>query len=116
MLQLGKDAKHLEALARTGVSVPELESSISLAGIGIYWQAFFELSTCRHYGANIPGPIPWTAIKHYSESEAFTEDEEFYLFSIVRAMDSAYRGWMEEVHAKNAQKKVMPRLRGRAKY
>lgn len=58
-------------------------------GLGLYLQAFWELSSCRDIGFG-EGPIPWLAINRYSEHLDLDIDQELALFHHVRAMDNVY--------------------------
>ena len=56
---------------------------------------FFRLSTCRAIGMGV-GPIPWTAIRQYSEVQEHDENE-WRVFEIVMVqMDSVYLTWQAE--------------------
>jgi len=68
-------------------NAPQLE-----LGNGLYWSAFFDLTTCRTTGWSV-APIPWTAMKEYSEVNEFDEYQTETLFFVVRAMDNAYMDW-----------------------
>lgn len=66
-------------------NAPEL-----LLGLDFVYTAFMELSTCRSVGMG-EGPIPWTAIRDYTEYaqiDDFEQLEDF--FYLIREMDSAY--------------------------
>lgn len=58
-------------------------------GLELYYDAFWELSTCRAAGMSL-GPIPWSAIKDYAETFELDEAQQEDLFYLVRAMDNAY--------------------------
>ncbi len=78
------------ALAK-GRKLPEWvnkENNASTAEL-FYIKAFWDLSTCRSFGMGI-GPIPWTAIKLYSESKQLDlENEECFIY-VIRQMDESY--------------------------
>lgn len=63
---------------------PDLEPSLSL-----YLEAFFELSTNRHFGMGV-GPIPFNSILEYGKYYEFTDVEMSDLIYFVREMDNAY--------------------------
>jgi hypothetical protein len=48
------------------------------------WDAYAELSTCRHYGAQ---RIPWDAIHAYAVAHAIRDEDRFV--RLVRGMENA---------------------------
>ena len=54
-----------------------------------YLKAFWDLNTCRNVGMGI-GPIPWTAIKQYSDSKQLDLENEDCFIYVMRQMDDAY--------------------------
>lgn len=63
---------------------PELRIDLNL-----FYQAFSELSSCRHIGEG-EGPIPWTAIRVWCEEFRLSGQEREDVFYYVREMDLAY--------------------------
>lgn len=61
-----------------------------LDGLGLYYDAFLELSTDRAVGMGI-GPIPWSSINRYAECHGLVGDDDYGdLRDMVRAMDGAF--------------------------
>lgn len=58
-------------------------------GLELYYDAFWELSTCRASGMAVM-PIPWSAMRDYASTFGLDEAQEEDLFYLVRAMDNAY--------------------------
>jgi len=58
-------------------------------GLELYWNAFWDLSTCRSTGFGA-GPIPWLAILEYTRTFEFDEEQQEDAFYLVRVMDNAY--------------------------
>jgi len=65
-------------------NAPQLEM-----GLELYWEAFWDLSTCRAVGMGA-GPIPWLAIRDYGLTFGLDEDQQEDLVYLVRMMDNAY--------------------------
>ena len=62
----------------------------------MYLTAFYDLSTCRPYLMGGPGPIPWTAVRSYSEFLGLDRDLLRFFSSVVRVVDAAWLEWMGE--------------------
>ncbi|WP_446650564.1 phage tail assembly chaperone [Alcaligenes faecalis] len=78
----------MEDYERFGQEIPESLMPPDLHDVEwSYWQAFWELSTDRQVGM-ASGPVPWTAIHAYAQSERITDVSSFA--GIIRAMDDAY--------------------------
>jgi len=60
-----------------------------LMGSGLYWDAFFDLSTCRPGSFGVAA-IPWNVTKEYSEVYGFDAEQTESLFAIVGKMDDAF--------------------------
>jgi hypothetical protein len=61
-----------------------------------FWlDSFFELSTCRHYGATA-GPIPWNMIVEYGERKQLEPSMIDILLKVIRVLDLAWMDWKEE--------------------
>ncbi len=58
-------------------------------GLELYYEAFWELSTCRTSGWSV-GPIPWLAISEYARVFQFSDRQSDNLFKYVRELDQAY--------------------------
>lgn len=68
-------------------------------GLEIYYDAFFDLHTCRPVGMGL-GSIPWSVMKDYALTWGLDEDQMVDLFYYVRAMDKAYLDWVAKKEAK----------------
>lgn len=67
-----------------------IENAPELAlGLGLYYVAFWRLTTCR----SPPEPIPWLAIDQYATRHELTGEQYEDLLHHVRAMDIAYLKW-----------------------
>lgn len=55
-----------------------------------YYDAFFELDSCRTYVETVPMQIPWTAIQMYADVNFESETIKFELHYIIRAMDRLF--------------------------
>ena len=60
-----------------------------LMGNELYWNAFWDLTTCRSTGLSV-APIPWNAMKDYAVINELDAEQVDSLFILVRAMDNAY--------------------------
>jgi len=58
-----------------------------------FWNAYWDLDTCRTYGGEFPRPIPWTIIKQYAEQHEIEFD---YLHSVISEMDETYLKYKAE--------------------
>ena len=58
-------------------------------GLELYYDAFWELSTCRATGWSI-GPIPWSAVNDYATTFGFDSEQRDALHHHIRVMDNAY--------------------------
>lgn len=56
-------------------------------GLALYYEAFFDLTTCRGMGFGSVGPIPWTAIVEYARFYRFDEEQTDALLFYVRRLD-----------------------------
>lgn len=61
-----------------------------LLGLELYWQAFWELNTCRPAGWGL-APIPWSVMNDYATTFDFDDDQRESLFDYIMRMDKAYR-------------------------
>ena len=91
MTQAPHDRKIIEQCYRERRKLPQAISGAPelIAGLELYYNAFFDLSTSRNQGMGI-GRIPWTAIKDYGECFELSAEQMDDLFYFVRAMDNAY--------------------------
>lgn len=76
---------------REGRPLPErIQNAPQLhLGLQLYYDAFFELNTCRTVGMGL-GPIPWTAVIDYARAFEFDDEQTDSLIYFVREMDAAF--------------------------
>lgn len=65
-------------------NAPELQ-----IGLELYFDAFFELSTCRQVGFGL-SPIPWSAIREYALTYGLDDVQTEDLTHHIRTMDEAF--------------------------
>lgn len=78
-------------MQRDGVDTSELYETDSelLTGLGVYYEAYWQLHTTRQVGMGV-GPIPHTEIILYARLRGFDDDMRYTLEHHVRAMDNAF--------------------------
>lgn len=64
-----------------------------------FWQAFWELDTCRTYADTTPLHIPWLAAKAYAEYHEIDFD---YLWHLIVCIDAVYI----DFHTKKKQTEI----------
>jgi hypothetical protein len=81
----------LRQIVRDGGKVPDKFANAPelRTGLQFYIEAFFELDSDRYLG-EIPGRIPWTAIKAYAAANELDEDQTADLFYLVRQLDDEH--------------------------
>ena len=89
-------------MAAAGMEVPALDNRPVTIGLNWLWEAFMDLTTCRPIGMGV-GPIPWTAIQTYAESERLDPEETWTLHQVIRHMDQVY---LEHTHRKDSGRPV----------
>ena len=60
-----------------------------MLGLELYYDAFWDLSTCRPNGMGA-GPIPWNVIHDYGSTFTFDTEQMEDLFYLVRVMDNVF--------------------------
>lgn len=82
----------LEQAVKQRLPVPQkIENAPDLfLGLGLYYTAFWELTTCRSLGASGIGPISWLSIQQYATMMGFDEDQTEELHFYVASMDATY--------------------------
>jgi hypothetical protein len=68
-------------------NAPELQQ-----GLGFYFTAFLELSSCRAIGMGT-GPVPWLAIQKYSEVYDIQGEQKEDLVHHIQLLDTVYLEW-----------------------
>jgi hypothetical protein len=66
--------------------------------------AFYHLSSCRHFGGEVPGPIPWNRVIQYAERAELDKENTQFLVFVIREMDAAYLEW----YGRQVKKKLNP--------
>jgi hypothetical protein len=66
-----------------------------MPGLGMFLQAFWDLSTCRQMGMGL-GPIPWLSIQEYCILLGGDEDFNREFHYHIRQIDNAYLNWVNE--------------------
>lgn len=61
----------------------------------MYYNAFWELSTCRQVGISL-GPIPWNVIQYYGREKDYSEEQIEALQYHIRRMDGEYIKFLEK--------------------
>lgn len=51
-------------------------------------RAFAELSTCRHLGMGMHGPIPWTAMVEWCHFRGLDYEVSLHVISVLRFVDA----------------------------
>jgi hypothetical protein len=100
--------KEFSMLARIekGQSLPDWveDEPIISPGDEFILSAFYHLSSCRHFGGEVPGPIPWNHVIRYAEQAGLDEENTKFLVFILREMDAAYLKW----YGKQVKMKLNP--------
>lgn len=105
---MGKDAARIikecnrrrKPLPKTIREAPELRH-----GLGLYYEAFNELDTCRSFGMGV-GPIPWSAVQEYALTYGYSTEQADDLHFFIQRMDVAYR---KHVSKKSDSKTLSPK-------
>ena len=81
---------------REGLPLPNrMQNAPELTlGLGIYYNAFTNLSTSRPLGM-AEGPIPWHIIEQYCEKLQLSPEQNDDMHFLIREMDGAYLGYRE---------------------
>lgn len=79
-----------------GTPVPDriLNKPTLLLGLGLYYNAFYDLGTERQLGAMSPGRIAWSKVRQYAEVYKFNEDQAQLLWLYIAKMDTAFLKWL----------------------
>lgn len=75
-----------------------------------FWQAFWELDTCRGYVDGVPLRIPWTAALEYARYHQIDFD---YIWHLIVVLDGKYVAFRTKKHNEEIDK--MKKEAGRAK-
>lgn len=62
-------------------------------GDELYLRGFWELSSCRQFGGQVVGPIPWDKIMGYGERKGLDPEMLGVFCDVVRELDEAYLSW-----------------------
>ena len=66
------------------------EAPALIQGLGLFFDAFCELDSCRQVGMGI-GSIPWSVVQDYAITNEFTMEQTEDLHYFIQKMDQAYR-------------------------
>ena len=97
-LEQGKNEKFLlEQAYKQNLPIPAkiLNAPVLISGLEFYYKAFLDLCTCRPIGFG-EGPIPWNAIKMYSDTHKLDEEEFDRLLTLVKLMDIEYLSFRQK--------------------
>lgn len=90
----GDSIDSLKAVAETGRRVKALEDRPQVrSGLLLYWQAFWDVSTCRRIGMEGASPVPWTAIDAWARRHGIAGDGFDRLVELIERMDAV---WMKD--------------------
>ena len=80
----------LEQCAKMGKPYPKViaEAPDLLVGLELFYEAFYDLTTCR--GGMGDGPIPWTSIEEYCNLTGIYDEQRERMHSYIREMDTAF--------------------------
>jgi hypothetical protein len=105
-LDYSEKAFSIQSRAARGLPPPEwLENEPIMApGDEFYLTAFYQLSSCRQVGGDLPGSIPWDKIVQYADRRQLDPDVARAFEHIMQAMDEGYLQWYQK-----RQKALMPK-------
>jgi hypothetical protein len=98
----------ISAAIRRRQPIPDVVSNAPqlFEGLGTYYDAFTELSTCRTSGMAM-GPIPWLAINEYAKRYGYHDDAFDYLVRMIRALDDTFLAYdRDESERKRAEQEI----------
>lgn len=99
------EKKIMDDCIRRGVTLPDsIQNAPRLfEGLGLYYTAFMELTSCREMG-NIVGPLNWLTIQRYCEVHEIEGEQCEDMHFFLSHMDSAFLSHlMGKVEAKQKQ-------------
>ncbi len=76
-------------------------------GDGFYVRSFWRLHTERQVGMG-PGPIPHGKCEDYARRRGLCEELVDHFCDVMRAMDEAYLGWVEDSRPKPPPSRPQP--------
>jgi len=82
----------IEQCYLAGMTLPEKIQNAPdlLLGLGLYYRAFLDLTSCRTAGYGTEGPISWKDTVQWAEKYELDEEQEEDLLYLVGQMDNAY--------------------------
>lgn len=86
-----KEKSTLDLCIRNRQPIPDwiTDAPMLQEGLGLYYSAFWELTTCRPIG-QVEGPIPWTAVEMYCQSHELFGAQKADFHHHIAVMDHAY--------------------------
>lgn len=97
-LTLGPSEKQLAQQAyRSGEPIPDriLNAPQLLSGLGMYYDAFFDLDTTRSHNFGFER-ISWQSVKDYAEAYEYNEHQLAFVLYVIPRMDNALREFKEK--------------------
>jgi len=81
----------IHSCVKSGMAFPDAIANAPdlRVGLGLFWEAFWELDSCRSLGMGI-GPIPWLAVNEYCTVLQIVGDQRFDMYYHIRELDKAY--------------------------
>lgn len=69
----------------------ELQDAPELSpGLEFFWEAFFDLTTCRQAGVSGFGPIPYDKMVLYAEMYELDDEEILEFTFLIKSLDAVY--------------------------
>lgn len=83
-------------------------------GDDFFLSAFYRLSSCRQYGTDLPGPIPWDKIVQYADRAELDEENKEVFVHVIQEMDGGYlKRYERKQEAKRPKGKKGSKFHGR---
>lgn len=95
-LEQGESEKWvLEQAYRLRMPIPEkfLNAPELTAGLGLFYAAFMDLTSCRALGYGVLGPIDWLTINEYCKANKIKGIQREDTFFFISKMDEVYLKW-----------------------
>lgn len=61
-----------------------------MRGDDFWMRAFWELSSCRYFGAGAIGPIPWNRVREYAAAKGLDDMLVSVFEDVMRELDEEY--------------------------
>jgi hypothetical protein len=95
MLRFDRDGFSVDAARKKKRKLPQwyLDEPSEPPAAGFFYEAFGDLSTCRPPDG---GAIPWDKAMAYADRKRLSRDVADVLWTVMKKMDRAERGWQIE--------------------